>query len=157
MQAAAQRPATWRKLRVSSSTSSILSRTGTAVQARVFSRRAETAASRPACGVGGTGSTAVEQGSAAIVMAGSSCRDATLAWAGPSHPGRGGMDAPSDFFVSIAGSLRRSDVMTGHRISVGLVLLLVAFGWSAASAAQWEPLPLWGGEAQVAAAQGDSS
>lgn len=47
--------------------------------------------------------------------------------------------------------------MTGHRISVGLVLLLVAFGWSAASAAQWEPLPLWGGEAQVAAAQGDSS
>ncbi len=49
--------------------------------------------------------------------------------------------------------------MTGHRFSGWIVPLLAALvvSFSApASAARWEPLSLWGGEVQVAAARGDS-
>jgi hypothetical protein len=48
--------------------------------------------------------------------------------------------------------------MTGQRFSGWFgVLLIVLCASAPASAAQWEPLPLWGGAVQVAAAQGDSS
>ena len=49
--------------------------------------------------------------------------------------------------------------MTGHRVSgwiVPLLATLVVSFSAPAAAAEWEPLPLWGGEAQVAAAQGGS-
>ena len=49
--------------------------------------------------------------------------------------------------------------MNGHRVSgwiVPLLAALVASFSAPASAARWEPLPLWGGEVQLAAALGDA-